>query len=351
MTLDTSYSRVEAYRKCARSYQLSYINGLRTIGSSATPQVQGDLFHQLMEKAMMLIYEYQTMGDYPSYSALRNHVNEYAGAWIDERRGTRVAAEYGLNVLDQWDDVAANAVSVVLRTLDYLDMPNNYKIATLNGEPLIEYNLEYFEPNTAIRFLGRIDLVLFDIHTHAHLVIDWKFTGSFKTEENEMLNSQLALYSYILMRLGLDTPLGVLYQVRNRPPDIPRLNKEQKGKTRTVSRQITTDWETYRTFIVENNLDPADYEDMRHKLTEIEYWKPIVVYRNEVTLGIIWDNFIKKTLEMYAPQEYTADYGYQCRFCSFATWCSTHLEGRDPQELIGIVYTKKEFVDEIIQAE
>lgn len=340
---DTSYSRVEAWATCRKRFDLAYNKGLRVISPSTSPQTQGDLFHQLMETALRLTYDFQTMNAPLDLHEVRHAVQAKASSWVEAHVGVPLPDDLdGEEKFKRWDDIAADVQLVVMRTIKNLNIPLNYTIADIEGEPLIEYDIEYAIPDTDLRFLGRIDLVMIDKHTGGYVLFDWKFTGSFKDFSYEALNSQLALYTYILVQLGIGTveypAQATLYQVKNRPPAIPNINKDG-----TISRRVSTDWETYLAFIVANGLNPADYYDMAAKLSGYEYFKPVTLMRGYAMLERVWNNFVTKSQEMYADETHSAAYGYACRFCSFAEWCTVQLEGGDPEILIDDIYERKVF--------
>ena len=72
--------------------------------------------------------------------------------------------------------------------------------------------------------------------------------------------------------VGLDEIDGVYWQVKKAAPRLPSRNKDGKMSRRAM---VTT-WEVYKGALLEAGLDPADYEDMRDKLSDkesVNYWQ------------------------------------------------------------------------------
>lgn len=345
-TKSISYTRVNTYSVCPRKYYLSYIRGLRRQREGATPQKKGELFHLAMKSVLLGIYEYQTMNQTPDYKALfvqaerllLDTVSQYEplATFVEAPQSEVEDSEEPIIYLNfGWDDFVHEVMVIVKRTVRRLI---GYQIESINGVPLIEYEVHY--SYRGYEFVGIVDAVLVD-EFGVRKLFDWKLTSRFKDYAVERVNHQLALYQYILEKAyGISVPVGVLYQVKSSPPSIPSMNKPVGNKPAAVSRKkINTDWESYSAFVLANGLDPADYEDeMRPKLQYAEFYRPVEVSRSPQTLQRIWDVFIKRAKIIDKDTEFLGVYAYPCQQCQFKTWCAAELHGNYPEELIGTEY-------------
>jgi hypothetical protein len=106
---------------------------------------------------------------------------------------------------------------------------------------------------------------------------------------NEMFNVQNPVYQYALKKIGIETVGSLTFHALNKPATIPKINKNG-----SISRaKINCDWLTYAQFCLDNNQDPTDYEEeMKEKLSDVEWFRFNREYRNEGTIDTVWKGII-----------------------------------------------------------
>lgn len=348
-----SHSQINTYLSCAQKWSLQYNMGLRVRTEEVAPATLGDVVHVGLAGGLQYYYIYQETG--VSYSELQRAINTAIGNWDAEHRpadktslqfvgdGNQVGLVADDEFYQSWDDMVFSAKQIALRTLQNLQLIEQYDVVELDGSPLVEYWLAEDVPGTPFEFAGKVDAVLYNRTTGLTEVIDWKVRGKFSGVEAEQLNSQIGLYQHVLQQRGINAQVGVVYQIKNEAPRQPKLNKDG-----SMSRQrIISDWPTYEVALLGAGLDPADYEDMQEKLADVEFFRPLMVVRTPAITAVLWDNLIEQAQRIQAAQSYPRSYGYPCRFCQFSTWCQAELYGYDTEDLLLTQYEIVERVSEV----
>lgn len=333
-----SVSQMNEFQKCNYSWFLKYRLGLRQRREDVAPATLGSAVHVGLEAAMRALAEVQgSLRVTPGY--LTVFADKAIDAWDKAKRpddktvvradGMRLVVERDEAFYDDWQDLIATAKGLVYRTLQDLD-PDRYVVVCLDGEPLIEYDIVVPIDGTQFVFAGKADVVLRDKLTGMVEVIDWKVRRSLAALESEQLNAQIGLYQHALRLLGVEAHMGTVYQIKNHLPKQPKLNKDD-----TMSRaNISSDWPTYRDALVAAGLDPNDYLDMRDKLADKEFFRPLRVVRTEDTTAALWQNLVAYAEIIEGADEFPRSYGYPCKSCVFAAWCSAELYGYDTDALL-----------------
>lgn len=363
-TVRISKSQIDTFLSCAYKWYLQYKRGIRAKTTEIGPASLGDAVHFGIAAALRSYWswhrEYYPIG----YAHLDSMIDLAIEKWDAENRPTdknsvnvsEDGKEFSLvpdaEFYDKWCDMLENARQIVKRTIreikllekyDVVDVRINDKgLASNNGYfkvdakrvPLIEHQITIQVPDTDFEFSGIVDAVLRNRDTGMVEVIDWKVRRTFTGMDAEVLNAQIGLYQYALSTLGVDTQVGVIYQIKNEAPKTPTLNKDG-----TMSRRkIITDWFTYEKALLAEGLDPAEYADMREKLIEVEFYRPIMVIRTQAVTDALWSNMVEHARRISDEKRFPRSYGYPCRHCPFNLICQGELYGYDVDEIIASNY-------------
>lgn len=360
-----SVSQIGAFQDCQYKWQLMYKEGVRIRKGELTPSAVGSVFHEGMAGALKKLYKLQqskakvkpviTLNKLMDACDLairvwhrENFVEKQTPFVNDEGELVMIEDE---NFNQEWANMLSNASKLVKRTLVNMDIINRYKVVGHKKQPLVEFWLEVdmslklgFPPKT-FAFAGVVDAVLFDEETGMVAVFDWKLHKRFTTLENEQLSAQIALYQHALrIEYGINTQLGVVYQIKSDPPRKPELNKDGSMSRR----KITSDWTTYENELIANNLNPNDYRDeMQPKLADIEFYRPLMVFRSKEITQKFWDNLHEFARTITKTENFPMALGYSCRTCPFAALCTARIYGYDEEELFETRYIKEEVISVI----
>lgn len=360
-----SVSQIGAFQDCQYKWQLMYKEGIRIRKGELTPSAVGSVFHEGMAAALrQLFFQQQSKRKSKpatahkrlvaaSDKAIRvwytdNYVEKQTPFVNDEGQLVMMTDEdYG----QQWANMLSNASKLVERTIINLDLVNRYEVTGIEIQPdlvvpVVEFWLDVdlslplgFPPNV-FAFAGVVDAVMLDKETGMTVVFDWKLHKRFTTLENEQLSAQIALYQHALrVAYGINTQVGIVYQVKSEPPRKPEPNKDG-----TMSRRkITSDWMTYETSLILAGLNPDDYRDeMQPKLADIEFFRPLMVFRTPAITQIFWDNLLNFARTIIKTEHFPMALGYSCRTCPFAKLCTARIYGYDEGELFETIYIKEE---------
>lgn len=353
-----SVSQIGAFQDCQYKWQLMYKEGVRIRKGELTPSAVGSVFHEGIAAALKTLFAQQQrkrkLKHVTAHKYIMAAVEKAIRAWHDdnyvEKQMPIVDADNGLVMVTDtnyeiaWANMLSNSHKLVERTIVNLDLINRYEVVGLNGQPLVEFWLEVdlseplnFEPKT-FAFAGVVDAVMYDKETGLTAVFDWKLHKRFTTLESEQLSSQIALYQHALrVQYGIKTELGIVYQIKSEPPRKPERNKDGSMSRR----KITSDWQTYEDELILFGLNPDDYRDEMHpKLSEIEFYRPLMVFRTADITQIFWDNLIKFGLTITQTSHFPMALGYSCRTCPFAKLCTSRIYGYDETELFDTAYLK-----------
>lgn len=176
------------------------------------------------------------------------------------------------------------------------------------------------------------------------VIVDHKVTGSIPDEEDRMLDSQgpryvLGLTEFLRQRGVLHKVKGVIMvydYIRDRTPAIPTLNKNG-----TMSKaNIDTEWDVYRQALLDNDLDPNDYQDMLDKIARtskpfFDRWVvPISDYRIQAERAELMADTERGLLEQRKVYPRNLD-RLRCRWdCEYKDLCLVELQGGDIEPLL-----------------
>ncbi len=348
-----SVSQIGTFLSCSYKWQLTYQKNLRVRSTDVGPASLGTVVHYGIAAGLREYWERTSQHLITGYWELGSVIHNAINDW-DEQNRTEGKTTFGvvdgkpcqvpdLAFYAEWGAMVTNAKALALRTLESLELIENYDVVDTEYflgvaeelVPLIEFKMVQDVQGTDFEFAGVIDAVLRNRNTGLIEVIDWKVRRSFTGLDAEQLNSQIGIYQHALRTLGVDAAVGVVYQIKNEAPKTPGLNKADKNGVQAMSRQkITTDWPTYKAALIEAGLNPEDYEDMAEKLSDVEWFRPLMVIRTERVTTALWENMVEHARRISEETRFPRSWGYPCQHCHFKEWCQAELYDYDTDELL-----------------
>lgn len=356
-----SYSEIETYQRCQYKHHLSYGKRLRSNRKEITSSTVGTIVHIALAAAFRKYHETNYEADIADIKIAMDNV---VGDWLNEHlyKDTEFSLVYDeetgdfvadTSIYDEFVKEVYAAREIAYRTVLQLNVDQNWRVVELDGVPLIEYRAEYpmaFETSdNPLCFVGVIDLVAVNLNDGLTYVVDWKTRAKFQDDEfsnsigGEDFNTQVSLYQKMLSLLGVEVHGTVIYQIYNKLPETPELNKPKKDGSQEMSRaNIKTDWLTYQIALYQAGLDPADYLDMRDKLAHVEFWRPVTLFRGEHELQRRWNEArgwaIRIKMQGIWRLTPLKTENVMCLFCPFNKICLAEDRGYDVDALIETEY-------------
>jgi len=181
-----------------------------------------------------------------------------------------------------------------------------------------------------IMFKGRIDGIAKDPHGRKWLLEHKTFT-KMPSEDFRFTSMQTAMYSYVLENSENILVDGILFDyIKMKAPTIPQLLKAG-GLSK---RDIDTDYYTYHKTVLDNKLNPRDYEDILSTLKEKKstFYIRSKTPTPEIVKKNIIEDFIVTCIEIEKLGELskTKSLGkFTCNMCEYALICRAELSGLD----------------------
>lgn len=351
-----SISQIGTFQDCQYKWYIKYAENIRRRKGELSPSSIGSAVHaglaaalntlDGMRKSHLRSENKQKKLITSAQIAIRNWSvankadSKEVPMFVDEDENIIMGIDEGYETA--WAQMIEDACLIAERTIINMDLVNRYEVVRYNGLPLIEHKIEVDLslalgwPPDSYGFVGIIDAVLLDKLTGAVCVVDWKLHGRFTDLNSEMLNSQIAVYQHALrLKYGINAQLGIVYQIKRDPPRKPTLNKD-KSMSR---RKINSDWPTYKAALIEAGLRPEDYEEeMAPKLADVEFYRPLMVFRTEQITQKFWDNLLKFARTLIKTDKFPMALGYSCRRCVFAALCNARIYELDTEGLFEDLY-------------
>ncbi|MHA1225185.1 MAG: PD-(D/E)XK nuclease family protein [Candidatus Hodarchaeales archaeon] len=197
---------------------------------------------------------------------------------------------------------------------------------------LVEHGFEIPIRGIKIRLIGYWDAVVQGKDGHLWL-LEHKFPQTkFRTEEQLDLDGQIGTYQYAAHRLGFSI-VGTIYnQILSRLPAVPKINKDGSVSKAT----IYTDWQTYRNFIIEQGLDPSDYQEMEGKLADFKFFQRNYIYRPKAEIRAFARDMERRIWDMRKSKKhiYRNESFITCGRCPYRELCLESLKGGDINYII-----------------
>ena len=327
-----SISQMQTFLRCRRQWQYIYKDGILP-RVERTKITTGKLIHAGFAAAWDFKVKNPESTINQWLTAGRNKIQSEFDEYM-------VTIEYLDEELQMFNDVKSAALEVFDRSFIGFK-PEEWQPIILNdGTPAIE--LHFVIPCVPKKPLqGYIDLVAMHIETKQVWQIDYKFVSSMGDPANEMFSVQNPVYQYALRKLGIPTVGSITFHALNKPATMPNINKNG-----TISRaKINCDWLTYAQFCLDNNQNPDDYEEeMKEKLSGIEWYRANKEYRNEGTIETVWKGVIVGVgYEIMKNQRrYTRNISQMtCPSCQYMELCHGELRGYDTKHILMTSYKKR----------
>jgi len=319
-----SYSRMYKYLHCRYEYKLHYLDGLRRRGKVAIPLEFGTLGHAGMEAAFLYKAKHQTAPVSEIVNAGRQGVEAKVKENFDKG-----CAETKEQVQDLWEDVE----SQVIGALEWIDL-DRWEVVKHpdTGEPLVEIHLETEVGGGWDCLQAYVDLVLRNKANGNVFVVDHKFRKAFQDYDKEETAVQFTIYQKLLETLGLDFSGVITFQIKSKPPSVPKTTKAG-GISRA---KVACSWESYKGFVLAMGLDPADYAEMEYKLANVEFFRLTYSHRSIEEIEGTWENVRNIAAEMkflesghLGPIRNLKPGPMGCASCSMKELCLAELRGED----------------------
>lgn len=335
-----SVSQLQTYMSCPKKWEYNYVEELKPRIERAFLSI-GKLCHKGMQTAMTLKWQFdQESPFYDTKDILIASINAMEIEWNKYMEGVNLLKEE----IPDMEQILIDAKSVFEQAFWEFDIDKYEVLSVFDGEsekPALE--LHFVVPCAGSKGLhGFIDAILRDKETGFIWSTDYKFRKSLAPDEEEAYNIQNAVYAWACHKMGVEITGTMTWQHINTPASTPQILKNG-----AVSRaKIKTTWNKFQEFCVENNIDPSPYEEeMREKLSEIEWYRATYEYRNIDTIKNIWNNVVvpasRAVAKAYKSKNYKNLYPWNCKMCQYQSICQAELRGYDVDAIKLREYTKR----------
>lgn len=328
-----SVSQLQSFLSCRKKWEYGYIENL-------TPRVDrayltiGKLCHKGMQTAMQYKWEHENDFNYTREDALR----EAQLAIIAEHGQYMIENSFLAEEIPEIEQMLTDAMGVFEQAFFEFDI-DKYEVLTLqrNGVKIPALELHFCVPCPPTKGLhGYIDAILRDRETGFLWCVDYKFRKTLAPDEDEAFNIQNAVYAYACKKMGIDITGTMTWQHLNTPAAEPQVLKNG-----SLSRaKIKTTWEKYAECCRANGLDPEDYRaEMEEKLSDIEWFRSTLEYRNDETIGRIWQECVVPVAKMVKAAHgkratnFRSLYPWNCRMCQYQNLCQAELRDYDAENI------------------
>ena len=305
---NVSWSEISAWCTCREKWHWIYGVGIVPVRKERAPSI-GSCGHAAIAAIL-----------------LGNDWKKAVSDWLKAEIGDRELFD---EELEQYQEVHDLVHAIIPRYIEHYETD---KHPAAKFEPvLVEHRFEIPIRGITVQLMGFWDALVRGSDGHLWL-LEHKFPGRFRAEEDLELDGQIGVYQYAARRLGYNVVGTVYNQILARVPAIPKINKDG-----SLSRaKIYTDWETYSGFATEQGLDPADYLEMEEKLFDFKFFQRSYLYRPKIEIQAfardmerrIWD-MRKSKKHIYRNESFTT-----CGRCPYRELCLESLKGGDIDYII-----------------
>lgn len=315
-TLVISYSRVRKWLTCRRQHWYRYVRRI-TRNRKGEPLYIGSVGHEMLA--------HRIMGK-PWMMPLDTYNKQLKGYFAEERSMYRL--------------LLARAANMVRNYIDYYrnDGLRYLRVKGVKCEIPLAFNLK-----PGIDVIAYLDAMPIDSEGRRWLM-EHKFMKKTPPEEMRVWDLQTVLYSWWLPLAGIKRPYGVLWDyIRTNPPTVPELL--QSGKL-TTRKNLDTDYQTYYQAILDNDLDPADYEDylVSLKARTENFFRRIQLPISPQMIREVGSDFRATAVEIQrrGGNAKERSMGRHCSWCDYQSICLAELRGVEVDFILKKEYTEKE---------
>lgn len=308
-------SSLKTYRRCHRAYYYKYILKLEKRKKSSS-LVRGSCVHEMIEA--------KANGKNP-WEAFEEYIQRNQPIFTEQD------PEYeGLS--DMIETIMSGYFNY------YKDDPfKPVKIGDKSAEHKFSVDL-----GDNIILEGVIDMIVENDSLGIGLM-DHKTHKTIPTGDIAYSNIQSALYA-LAMEKSKDLPnpkYMVWNYIRWKAPTKPRLLKSG-AMSKSVS---DTTWEVYKEELINNNLNPEDYLDVKNSLKGKEqdfYIRQVLPINDNIKSGILEDTVSTAKQIRDNPEVKDRNITKDCSWCEFYSLCQAELKGLDKKMILKYDYKEKE---------
>jgi len=316
---EMSYSRLATWLRCRHAYVLIYDLGLEPrfdkpkidLGIAVHAGLAAALLQQSVEQAIEGWYAKITKGFEHLFSEDEHEI---------------------------LSDIREKSYGITSRTMKQLDIGHRFETIVHGGKPMVEFQFTVPVPDWNA-FNGRVDWIAREIENGNVWLIDHKVREAMTPESHEEFNLQMAIYQHLISQMMPDLASNIggsaQHQIRAALPKQPKRNKDG-----SMSRAAcATDWETYEAALLAVGLNPLEYQDMKDKLSEVEFWRWSKSYRSATEVQNIWRDAEQATINLArSPATYRSLNPMTCGMCRVREFCMTELRAGDTEFLLATQY-------------
>lgn len=325
------------YLGCGYRWDLNYRRGIKFAGVSSRMDL-GSANHMGIQYA---VRAYVKHGAKKGLDKVLNiAVMDGAEAWAKEERKLR-GAYLSSEMKDELRALQLEAAGIAKQGVGLIELPE-WEVALWNGKPICEVEVSIpFSPWKAIRTKPDLVARRRKEKDSGFWFIDWKTRASFDDDEAEDINLQFDTMHYITERAIPKLPLegSILWQIKSQAPHPPTMNKDGKNMSRAA---IVCDWPLYEKTLKANKLDPAEYQDMKIKLEQIQWFKALTQHRSSEEVEAVWRSIVIPTAERMANDPQVIRQWnmvpFKCKGCAMKKFCITELYDGDTDFLLQTDY-------------
>lgn len=334
-----SVSQLQSFMSCPKKWEYGYVEGL-------TPRVErpfltiGKLCHKGMQTAMLHKWKHEHEENYHCGNSLQVALIEMENEHSKYIRENTFLEEEMPDI----EQTLFDAHKIFKQA--FLEFnPDGYEVVTLckDGELIPALELHFAIPCAGSKGLhGYIDAILKDRATGHVWCTDYKFRKTLSPDEEEATNIQNAVYSWACHRMRINITGTMTWQHLNTPAADPQILKNG-----SVSKaKIKTTWEHYADFCTRHNIDSSPYEEeMKEKLSDIEWFRATYEYRNTETITNMWNQIVVPTAYSVKSARNKKNrrnlYPWNCKMCQFKDLCQAELRNHDANFIRENEYIKR----------
>jgi RecB family exonuclease len=322
-----SFSEVNSFRRCHKAWEYRYKIGLKR-KLKGIRLFKGEILHEMLNAHIKIKMVKGYVGDDP-WDVLEKYATEYANYFAEER--------------EQYGDIIGDCGAIFEGYLrKYRKDPLTYEASEQEC---------YFDITDKLRFAGFIDKIATDKEDR-RWIVDHKFVASIPTAADRFSDLQLLLYVWAWNKKKPDQPIdGVLWDyARSKAPTRPEVLKKGGLSKR---KNLDCDPHTYLLTIAENNLNPADYQDMLAHLEGKEdtfYERVFLPKPSAHMIEEVTTDFLQSAVEIQEKRKPKARCSrsmtsFNCNTCEFRPVCEAEVRGLDAEFIIKADYTEREIGD------
>jgi hypothetical protein len=312
-------STIKCWRACHRKYWYRYVRNLIKRKPPA-PLLRGTVVHEMLEA--------DANGVDP-FKPFRAFKKKFKSLFVEEQ--------------ETYGDMPGEIKTLMTGYFEYYKKDPLVAVE-FNGRKSEHKFRVNLTPNIIIE--GKIDRIGRDKAKHNWLM-DHKTVKQLPSGDGKYSDIQSAIYSWVMPRVGFKNPWGVVWDyIRWKAPTQPELLKNGSMSRRA---NIDTTWAVYEAALIENNLDPAEYADMKEILAgkESDFYVRTYMPIPKVMQETLIDEAITTAREIKRKGgvDKTRTTDKHCDWCEYKALCMAELRGLDTHAMLKTDFVEKE-VDE-----